>query len=289
MHMRAIEKAQIPNMMGVGLRSPHVREVQATRPAIGWFEVHTENYLGGGPPLAKLESVCRDYPLSLHGVGLSLGTATGLDPQHMKRFKTLIDRFQPFLISDHLSFSVADGIYLNDLLPLPYTEETLGIVAQNVSAAQGAFGRQILVENPSRYLDFRHSAIPEAEFLAELARRTDCGILLDVNNIFVTCTNLGLDPSDYFDALSGSFIGEIHLAGHSRVTRGEAEILIDDHASIVCGEVWRLYETALDRFGLLPSLVEWDKQLPVFETILGEARKAERIATARTNGHARAA
>jgi uncharacterized protein (UPF0276 family) len=289
MHMRAIETAQVPNMMGVGLRSPHVQEVQAARPAIGWFEVHTENYLGGGPPLARLESVRQDYPLSMHGVGLSIGTAAGLDAQHVKRFKALIDRFEPFLISEHLSFSVADGIYLNDLLPLPYTEETLDIVAKNVSAAQDAFGRQILVENPSRYLAFRHSAIPEAEFLAQLVRRSGCGILLDVNNIFVTCTNLGLDSNDYFDALSGSFIGEIHLAGHSRVTRGNAEILIDDHASIVCEEVWRLYETALGRFGLVPSLVEWDKQLPAFEMILGEARKAERIATARTNTHARAA
>jgi uncharacterized protein (UPF0276 family) len=287
--MRTIETAQVLAAIGVGLRSPHVQEVLATRPAIGWFEVHTENYLGGGPPLARLETVRRDYPLSLHGVGLSLGTATGLDPAHVQRFKRLIDRFEPVLVSEHLSFSVADGIYLNDLLPLPYTEETLGIVAQNVSAAQDAFGRQILVENPSRYLVFRHSAIPEAEFLAELARRTGCGILLDVNNIFVTCTNLGLDPSAYFDALSGSSIGEIHLAGHSRVRRGGAEILIDDHASIVCEEVWRLYEEALTRFSLVPSLVEWDKHLPGFETILGEARKAERVATTRTNGHARAA
>lgn len=289
MHMRALETAQIPNMIGVGLRSPHVGHVQATRPPIGWFEVHTENYLGGGPPLARLESVRRDYPLSLHGVGLSLGTATGLDSQHVTRFKTLIDRFEPFLISEHLSFSVADGIYLNDLLPLPYTDETLDIVAQNVSAAQDALGRQILVENPSRYLAFEHSEIPEAEFLAELARRTGCGVLLDVNNIFVTCSNLGLDTGEYFDALSGCSIGEIHLAGHSPVTRGGAAILIDDHASIVCEQVWRLYEEALTRFGLVPSLVEWDKQLPMFETLLGEARKAECIATARTNGHARAA
>jgi uncharacterized protein (UPF0276 family) len=139
-----------------------------------------------------------------HGVGLSLGTVTGLDPQHVKRFKTLINRFEPFLVSEHLSFSVADGIYLNDLLPLPYTEETLDIVAENVSAAQDAFGRQVLIENPSRYLAFRHSTIPEAEFLGELARRTGCGILLDVNNIFVTCTNLALDAGKYLDALSDS-------------------------------------------------------------------------------------
>ncbi len=162
-------------------------------------------------------------------------------------------------------------------------------MAQNTSAAQDALGRQILIENPSRYLAFRHSTIPEPEFLSELARRTGCGILLDVNNIYVTCTNLALDTSKYLDAFSGTFIGEIHLAGHSRVTRAGEELLIDDHASMVCEDVWRLYETALDRFGHVPSLVEWDKQLPAFETILDESRKAERIATARTNGHARAA
>src|SRR5882672_4239799 len=153
--------AQIPAAIGVGLRAPHVRGVESTRPAIGWLEVHAENYLGGGPPLARLETLRRDYPLSVHGVGLSLGTATGLDAEHLKRFKALIARTDPFLVSDHLSWSVADGAYLNDLLPLPYTEETLDIVAQNVATAQDAFGRAILVENPSRYLHFRHSTIHE--------------------------------------------------------------------------------------------------------------------------------
>jgi hypothetical protein len=240
MNTRTDKIVQIPAAIGVGLRAPHVREVNATRPAIGWLEIHAENYLGGGPPLARLDSLRRDYPLSLHGVGLSLGTASGVDPEHLRQFKALIARTEPFLVSDHLSWSVADGVYLGDLLPLPYTEETLAIVARNVAAAQDAFGRRILVENPSRYLHFRHSTIPEAEFLAELARRTGCGILLDVNNIFVSCTNLGLDPGGYFEALSGSFIGEIHLAGHSRVLRGGSEILIDDHASAVSEPVWRL-------------------------------------------------
>ena len=273
--------SRIPAAIGVGLRSPHIREVEATRPSIGWLEVHAENYLGGGPSLAKLESLRRDYPLSLHGVGLSLGTVSGLDPEHLNRFKSVIERFEPFLVSDHLSFSVADGVYLNDLLPLPYTDETLDIVARNVAQAQDAFGRQILVENPSRYLHFRHSTIPEPEFLAELARKTGCGVLLDVNNIFVTCANLDLKADAYFDALSNSFIGEIHLAGHSRVVRGGTEILIDDHASIVSEPVWQLYEKALNRFGLVPSLVEWDKDLPPFETLVGEARTAERIARTR--------
>jgi hypothetical protein len=289
MNTRRDRIAQIPAAIGVGLRAPHVRDVETIRPAIGWLEIHAENYLGGGPPLARLDSLRRDYPLSLHGVGLSLGTATGLDPEHLKRFKALIARTEPFLVSDHLSWSVADGVYLNDLLPLPYTEETLDIVANNVESAQDAFGRRILVENPSRYLHFRHSTIPEPEFLAELARRTGCGILLDVNNIFVTCTNLGLDSISYFEALANCDIGEIHLAGHARVVRGGSEILIDDHASVVSEPVWRLYAKALERFGLVPSLIEWDKDLPPFDTLIGEARAAERIARTWSVEHACAA
>lgn len=280
---------KIPAAIGIGLRSPHIREIDATRPAIGWLEIHSENYLGGGAPQVLLESLRRDYPVSMHGVGLSLGTASGLDREHLQRCRVLADRFQPFLVSEHLSWSVSNGIYLNDLLPLPYTEETFAIVAGNISTAQDAFGRRILVENPSRYLHFRHSTISEPEFLAELARRTGCGILLDVNNIYVTCTNLGLDPAGYFPALSDRHIGEIHLAGHSRVLRGGAELLIDDHASIVCEAVWRLFEQALDQFGLVPSLIEWDKDLPLLEILIGEARKAERVAEAGSGGHARAA
>src|SRR5262245_11699196 len=206
----------IQTAVGVGLRAPHVAEVELTRPAIGWFEVHAENYLSGAPAVARLDSLRCDFPVSLHGVGLSLGTETGIDHTHVQRFKTLIERVQPFLVSDHLSWSIADEVYLNDLLPLPYADETLDIVARNISRAQEAFGRQILVENPSRYLAFRHSPIPESEFLAALAQRTGCGILLDVNNIFVTCTNLGLDASTYFDALEVGSVKEIHLAGHSR-------------------------------------------------------------------------
>jgi len=288
MNKRVEALTQCP-AIGVGLRAPHVRDVELTRPAIGWFEIHAENYLGGGPPLARLETLRRDYPLSLHGVGLSLGTATGLDPEHLKRFKALIARTEPFLVSDHLSWSVADGAYLNDLLPLPYTEESLDIVATNVATAQDAFGRRILVENPSRYLHFRHSTIHEPDFLAELARRTGCGILLDVNNIFVSCANLDMDAEAYCEALSDSFIGEIHLAGHSRVSRGGAEILIDDHASIVSEPVWQLYANALERFGPVPSLVEWDKDLPALDILIGEARTAERVAQSRIAEHARAA
>lgn len=281
----AANRASISKAIGVGLRSPHAYVVDSTRPAIGWLEVHTENYLGGGPPLARLASLRMDYPLSLHGVGLSLGTATGLDSEHLARSKQLIDRMEPFAVSEHLSWNIVNGIYLNDLLPLPYTEETLAVIASNVATAQDMFGRQILVENPSRYLGFRHSSITESEFLAELVRRTGCGILLDVNNIFVTCANMGGDPRAYLDALSGCPIGEIHLAGHTRVLRSGVEVLIDDHASVVCDPVWELYEYALGLFGVVPSLIEWDKNLPPFEVLLGEARKAERIAAAGSANH----
>jgi len=270
--------ANVPAGIGVGLRAPHFREIESTRPPVGWLEVHAENYMNGGPALTRLEKLRRDYRLSLHGVGLSLGTAEGLDAEHLQRFKALIARTEPFVVSDHLSWSVTGGVYLNDLLPLPYTEETLAIVARNIEIAQDAFGRRILIENPSRYLQFRHSPIPEPEFLAELVGRTGCGILCDVNNIFVTCSNLDLDADAYLDALPAPAVGEIHLAGHSRVVRDGFTILIDDHASRVSPPVWRLYERALDRFGLVPSLIEWDKDLPPLEILLGEADAARRIA-----------
>lgn len=266
--------AQVPAQIGVGLRGPHMREILSSRPAVGWFEVHPENYMENGPALADLLSVRRDYPVSLHGVGLSLGSAEGLDAGHLCRFKEIAGAVEPFLVSEHLSWSVTDGAYLNDLLPLPYTEECLDIVAANVSAAQEALSRPVLVENPSAYLRFRHGTIPEPEFLAELARRTGCGLLCDVNNIFVTCANFGGDANAYLDALPTDAIAEIHLAGHCRTIRGGREILIDDHGAPVCSEVWALYRRAVARFGLVPSLVEWDRNIPPLGRLLDEAATA---------------
>jgi uncharacterized protein len=274
------EVAGSPAPTGIGLRAPHLRDLFAARPRLGFLEVHAENYIGGGPALTALLNLRQDYALSLHGVGTSLGSASGLDREHLERFRALIDRTAPFLVSEHLAWSIADGVYLNDLLPLPYTEEALGIVARNIAFAQEILGRPILVENPSRYLAFRHSPIPETEFLTELHRRTGCGILCDVNNIFVTCSNLGLDAQAYLEALPRAAVEEIHLAGHSRVERGGLSILIDDHASIVSAPVWRLYERALERFGATPSLVEWDKNLPSLEILLGEARIADKFGQA---------
>jgi uncharacterized protein (UPF0276 family) len=264
--------------MGVGLRGPHIAEIRATRPSVGWFEVHAENYMGFGPSLGALLDLRRDYPLSLHGVGLSLGSAEGIDEAHLGELAALALRTEPFLISEHLSWSVTDGRYLNDLLPLPYTEESLAVVARNVDRAQQALGRQVLIENPSAYLRFRHSTIPEAEFLAALAARTGCGLLVDVNNIFVSCTNFGGDACTYLDALPGEAVGEIHLAGHFRTPRREPPLLIDDHGDRVCDAVWALYGAALARFGLTPSLVEWDTRLPPWPVLLGEAQRAAQVA-----------
>jgi uncharacterized protein (UPF0276 family) len=268
----------IPAAIGVGLRAPHLAEIVATRPVLGWLEVHPENYLGGGAAPARLDMIRRDYALSLHGVGLSLGSAEGVDGEHLARVKALIDCVQPFIVSEHLSWSVTGGSYLNDLLPLPYTEESLGVVATNVARLQQALGRRILVENPSSYLRFRHSTIAEPEFLAELVRRSGCGLLCDVNNIFVTSSNLDLDAAAFLDALPAAAVGEIHLAGHATVTRGGQVLLIDDHGSSVAPPVWALYRRALERFGPVPSLVEWDRNLPPLATLLDEARIAASVA-----------
>ncbi len=275
-----------PGRTGIGLRAPHVAEILASRPALAWLEVHPENYMAGGPALAALERVRREYPISLHGVGLSLGTADDLDPRHLGRLRTLVGRIEPCLVSEHLSWSIADGDYLNHLLPLPYTEETLHLFAAHVDEAQEALGRQILIENPSGYLRFHHSSIPEPEFLAELVRRTGCGLLCDVNNIFVTACNLGLDAVAYIDTLPGAAVREIHLAGHGRNEADGHTILIDDHGSPVADAVWRLYARALRRLGPVPTLIEWDTDLPGLPVLLGEARAADRLMKAVCGDHA---
>jgi uncharacterized protein (UPF0276 family) len=263
--------------VGVGLRAPHVAELIASRPRIGWLEVHTENYLGGGPAVRALARVREDYPIALHGVGLSLGSAEGLDERHLARVADLARRTEPALLSEHLSWSIAGGTYLNHLLPLPYTEESLDVVAHNVLRAQDALGRPVLVENPSSYLRFHHSPIPEPEFLAALVRRTGCGLLCDVNNVFVSCRNFDRDPAAYLDALPAEAVGEIHLAGHSRNEAEGRVVLIDDHGGPVAEEVWALYARALGRFGPRPTLIEWDTEIPALPVLLAEARRAERI------------
>ena len=262
-------------LVGIGLRAPHVAEIVATRPPVGWLEVHTENYLGGGPAPRALDRIRREHLVSLHGVGLSLGSAEGLDRAHLARVVDLVRRIEPVLVSEHLSWSIAGGAYLNHLLPLPYTEESLALIAGHVTQVQDALGRPLLVENPSSYLRFHHSPIPEPEFLAELARRTGCSLLCDVNNVFVSCRNFDQDPAAYLDALPASAIGEIHLAGHARNEADGRVVLIDDHGSPVSDEVWALYARALERFGPRPTLIEWDTDIPALPVLLDEARRAE--------------
>jgi uncharacterized protein len=274
---------------GIGLRSPHVAEVLASRPAVGWLEVHAENYMGGGPAIRALERVRADYPVSVHGVGLSLGTAGGLDVAHLERLAALVDRVRPMLVSEHLSWSSIDGAYLNHLLPLPYNEETLDVVATHVERIQARLGRRLLVENPSSYLRFEDSPIAEADFLNALVRRTGCGLLCDVNNVYVSCHNLGGDPADYLDRLDPAAVGEIHLAGHAVNDADGQPILIDDHGSRVAEPVWQLYAHALVQFGPVPTLVEWDTDIPSLAVLLEEAATAGVLLRKARETHAAAA
>lgn len=260
---------------GIGLRLPHVVEIAVIRPELGFLEVHAENYMAETAALDRLLELRRDYPVSLHGVALSLGSAERLDRVHLGRFKALIDRVEPILVSEHLAWSAIGGAYLNDLLPLPYTEESLCLFCSHVEEAQEVVGR-LLIENPSSYLRYRHSCIPESEFLTEVARRTGCGILCDVNNIYVSARNFGFDPIAYLDALSVETIGEIHLAGHHAAE--DVDILIDEHGSRVAKPVWELYAAALRRVGPVPTLIEWDTNLPALEILLDEARHAQELA-----------
>jgi hypothetical protein len=244
-------QAELPPRAGIGLRAPHYREILDTRPDIGWLEVHSENYFGrGGQPLHYLERARCHYPLSLHGVGLSLGSADGLRQAHLMQLKALVERFDPAFVSDHLCWGAIGERHLNDLLPLPYTEAALDAVCINVVRAQEFLGRQILVENVSSYLQFSDSTIPEWEFVGEVARRTGCGLLLDVNNIYVSAVNHGFDALHYLDAIP---------------------------AHAVAGPVWNLYGEALTRFGPVPTLIEWDTDLPPLVVLLQEAAKAQEI------------
>lgn len=269
------QRKPIPAGAGVGLRFRHHQEAMESHPAARWFEVHTENYMGGGAAPRCLEAIRRDYPLSLHGTGLSLGSAEGLDLAHLARVRDAAERFDPELVSEHLSWSVVGGAYLADLLPLPMTEEALEVVCRNVERAQAHLGRRLLIENPSTYLQFRHSTIPEWEFLAQLAARTGCGLLCDVNNIYVSACNHGWDASAYLAALPPAAVGEIHLAGHALREIEGRTLRIDHHGSRVAPAVWTLYAEALGRFGAVPTLIEWDTDVPPLDVLIQEAARAQ--------------
>jgi uncharacterized protein (UPF0276 family) len=269
------EAGPIPAAAGIGLRFPHHRAVLEQRPAVPWFEVHTENYLGG-VPLQTLLEVRDHYPLSLHGVGLSLGSAEGVRAAHLQRIDELARRVQPAFISEHLSWSIVGGSYLPDLLPLPMTEEALQIVCRNVAQVQDLLRRPLLIENPSSYLQYRHSTIPEWEFIGAVAARTGCSILCDVNNIYVSASNHGWDAERYLLALPPAAVAEIHLAGHAVRTLADGRtVRIDHHGAPVAEPVWALYELALQLFGAVPTLIEWDTDIPALPVLLAEAARAQ--------------
>lgn len=264
---------------GIGLRAQHHSQILAQRPAVGWLEAHSENYFADGGSQREILGRIRElYPLSLHGVGLSLGSTDPLDPGHLGRLKRLVRDFEPMRVSEHLSWGSIDGTYLNDLLPLPYTEEALWHVVGRVSQLQDLLGRQLLIENVSSYLQFSCSRFTEWEFIAALACESGCAILLDVNNVYVSSVNHGFDARDYLEALPTTIVREIHLAGHAANRVGQREILIDNHGAEVCAAVWSLYGLALERFGAVPTLIEWDTDIPPLDVLVAEAHRADCIA-----------
>jgi len=265
--------SRVPVAAGIGLRAPHVREVLASRPRTAWFEVHSENYFAdGGPALAALDRIRADYPLSLHGVGLSLGSTDPLDGTHLDKLARLIARVQPGLVSEHLCWSGVAGRHFNDLLPLPYTEEALDHACARVGRVQDALGRELLVENAASYLAFADATIPEWEFVATLARRTGCRLLVDVNNVHVNAVNHGFDADAYIAALPAAAVAEYHLAGFEATEAG----LVDTHGAPVAGDVWQLYERTVARLGPRPTLIEWDTAIPAFAVLEAEAATAQR-------------
>lgn len=277
--MRDATTDRLPPRAGLGLKPDHYGHVLDHRPDVGFFEVHAENYMGaGGPPHRYLEAVAAHYPLSLHGVGLSIGASRPLDKAHLRRLAHLIERYRPHSFSEHLAWSTHDTGFLNDLLPLPYTDETLARVVAHVDETQQALGRQMLLENPSTYLLFAESTIDEIDFLETVAERTGCGLLLDVNNVMVSCVNHRVAPQAYIDRFPVERIGEIHLAGYDE-TEDEAgeRVLIDAHGSQVRTDVMALYAHTLARSGPLPTLIEWDNDVPDFETLHAEAVRAEAL------------
>jgi uncharacterized protein len=267
-----------PPSVGVGFKPEHFEAIVETRPKLGFFEVHAENYMGaGGAPHRRLDAIRELYPLSLHGVGLSIGSPGSLDRAHLQRLAAVARRFEPTLVSEHLAWSTHEGAFLNDLLPLPYTDETLARVSEHIDEVQNALGRTMLLENPSTYVVFAESTFAETEFLREIAHRTGCGLLLDVSNVFVSAVNHGFDPDRYLADFPLSAVGEIHLAGCADDSDDAGlPLLIDAHNSPVRDPVWSLYATAIRRLGATPTLIEWDNDVPVWPTLLDEARRAER-------------
>ena len=275
----SIANRPIPARAGVGLKPEHYHDILETHPDVGWFEVHAENYMGaGGPPHHYLTAIRENYPLSVHGVGLSIGAAGGLDAAHLERLRRVCERYQPHLVSEHLAWSTHDGRYLNDLLPVPYTFETLRRVVEHIDQLQTCLGRRVLLENPSTYVQFANSEMSELEFLQAIVARSGCGLLLDVNNVYVSATNHGFAAEDYLEAFPFEHVGELHLGGHAEDRDDDDErLLIDAHGTPVADPVWALYERTIERTGKLPTLIEWDNDVPEWQRLWAEAQRAERV------------
>jgi uncharacterized protein (UPF0276 family) len=268
----------LPNCAGLGFKPEHFAAIRQGAASVGFFEVHAENYMcAGGLPHAQLTALRSDYALSLHGVGLSIGGPGRLNRNHLMRLRTLCDRYEPESFSEHLAWSSHGADYLNDLLPLPYTEETLAIVCDHVDEVQEVLGRRMLLENPSTYLLFEQSTIPEVDFLTEIARRSGCGLLLDVNNVFVSATNHRMDARSYLAAFPLEMVGEVHLGGHDAEELPSGPLLIDAHGTPVADPVWALYAEVIARGGPRPTLIEWDNDLPDWPVLLAEAHRAQSI------------
>jgi uncharacterized protein (UPF0276 family) len=268
----------LPPRAGAGLKPEHYRAILDTAPDIGWFEIHA-NYIGaGGAPHHYLGAIRERYPISLHGVGLSIGGSGPLDREHLGRLRALIARYEPSTFSEHLAWSSHDGVYLNDLLPLPYTEETLARVCEHIEEVQETLGRRMLLENPSTYVAFADAAMSEIAFLREVVRRTGCGLLLDVNNVYVQSVNHGFDAGAFIDEFPVEHVGEFHLGGHALDGDDDGSaLLIDDHGREVADTVWALYAQALARSGPKPTLIEWDNDVPAWDVLFAEAKRADRI------------
>jgi uncharacterized protein (UPF0276 family) len=271
--------SNLPAHAGVGFKPEHFRDILAAAQPIGFFEVHAENYMGaGGPPHAQLGALRERYALSVHGVGLSIGSMQPLDSDHLARLKVLCNRYKPESFSEHLAWSSHDGVYFNDLLPLPYTRQTLMRVAEHIDEVQTTLGRTMLLENPSNYIGIAESTIPEVDFLTEVAKRTGCGLLLDVNNVFVSAKNQGTDPLLYLEAFPLDRVREVHLGGHNEeLDDAGGPLLIDTHASSVADAVWTLYAYLIARTGPIPTLIEWDNNLPDWPTLRAQAIAAQNI------------
>lgn len=283
------EQMALPPRAGAGLKPEHYGDIFAAKPDIGFFEVHAENYMGaGGLPHRALTAIREQYPLSVHGVGLSIGAERPLDADHLARLKAVVDRYQPGMVSEHLAWSTHESLFLNDLLPLPYTEDVLARVVEHVDQVQSTLGRKILLENPSTYVAFSNSEMSEIDFIAEMQKRAGCGLLLDVNNVHVSATNQHYDAKDYVDAFPIKHVGEIHLGGHAIDTDDSGQpLLIDAHDREVTDEVWDLYEHTLKRAGAVPTLIEWDNDLPSWKVLASEVASADLLlAEARRRTHA---